>query len=275
MHIFIAVALIAASACGGEDSQPSGPVKPVWIGTELHAGKNQVIFRLGTAEQPLALEARFDLRKGAELEVGGVAATPTKSGMGTLTVDVSAKLGALAVRKVFSGDPVELGVPVVLRVAGAPAIEEKLPPMSLDIALLQAFVTVGAGPSLMFAGEPADDGKVTSAALVEPSGVNRMQVIGVAEKLGELDWIAVTERTTTDRTAMCARADGSGDVEVKQVDSHVRIHDRRTGKLVHETVIAPPEPCPSVAYVSDDKATDGVSLDAVRAWVQAQLDAAT
>ena len=123
-------------------------------------------------------------------------------------------------------------------------------------------------------GEPADEGKVGSVAMVKVGGLSGIKVVGSADEVWDVDWVAVEEDRESQRVKSC---DGyqkvKGNVDVTQVDSLVKIFDRRTGKKIAEQTFQPKDECPSFAMVSKDNKAKAYVIDTdIEPWVRDTLD---
>jgi hypothetical protein len=109
--------------------------------------------------------------------------------------------------------------------------------------------------------------------MVEVKSVAGLEIVGKAEKVWDLDWIAVIEKIETARTKKCGGYEKvKGDIEVIQVDSAVKIYDRRSGKVLHEKTFRPKNECPSFAMVSGDKKAKAYVLPSdIQPWVRGAL----
>ncbi|MFO0549546.1 MAG: hypothetical protein U0271_14230 [Polyangiaceae bacterium] len=249
-----------------------------WKDTELSIGKaNAKFFMTGSNKDkdPLFMNTYFsDFPAGAEVTVGETKGTTSESGYLSLDVDMNGKVGGQSLKAISNG-AVDLGVQITIKAKDSETIEEKLPAMRVEAAVAAGLAKVRDG-AVKFDGEPADDGKVGSIALVEVSSLSQIKLVGSADKLWDIDWVAVSEKRESGRVKACSGYEKTaGDVNVTQVDSVVKIYDRRSGKLVAEKTFQPKDECPSFAMVSKDKtAKNYVSDSDIEPWVRENFDKA-
>lgn len=274
---FVVLAGCGKGSGGGKDDQAEklDAADAKWKDTELTIGSaNAKFFMTGSGEgDPLFMDGYFDkFPAGTEVDVAGTKGTTDERGHLSLNIDMKNKVGALALRDLTS-KAVDLDAKVIIKAPGSDTIEQKLPAMRVETAVGAALARVRDG-ALKFDGEPNDDGKVSSAALVDTSSMSKLTLVGNAEKVWDIDWVAVETQKESDRTKACSGYEKvKGEVQVVQIDSVVKIYERRTGKMLHEQTFQPKEECPSfVSVSSDNKAKAFVLPMQVEPWVRENLD---
>lgn len=277
----VLLAVVAVTGCdkkslgmGGNDAKLKAS-DAKWKDTELTIGDASAkFFMTGSGDgDPSFMDAYFDkFPKSTEIDVGGTKGTTSEQGHLALKADMKGKLGPLELRTLSTGQ-VDLDVKIVIKAPGSETIEQKLPPMRIGGAVSTALARARDG-GLKFEGEK-DDGKITSAAIVDARGTfGELKVVGDAKKVWDIDWVAVMEQKESSRTKACSGYQKvTGDVIVTQVDSVVKIVDRRTGKVAQEQTFQPKDECPSFAMVEKNNTAKAYVHDSdVEPWVREQLD---
>lgn len=284
----LGAAFLAQGGCDrGKDDDPSaGPAvklvasEAVWEGTNLTIGRAKAHFYMTDSgdKDPLFMNAYFEgFPGGTKIRLGDRDATTDRDGYLALDIDMAEKVGALPLRTVSSSQ-VDLELTVVIEAPGSELIEEKLPGMRVAPAVAAALARVRDG-AVTFAGEPESDG-VSSVAMVSADGISDLKILGSADKVRDLDWVAVKETRDSGRTRSCGgyKAKGEeieGEIEVAQMDALVKIYERRTGKVVAEESFQPKNECPSFAMISADKKARARVLDSqIEPWVRDTLEKA-
>lgn len=276
--------LVLAPALGGceqgRESRPDGggaAPRPTWEAQKLtlQGAVGDMTFSVSDGDSkngPLVIEAYFSgFPAGTQLSIGSSSATASDTGEFRAKEDVRAKVGKLSVKSVL-GDDVDLGLEVGIGMPGREVVTTALPPVAIKASLARAF---GELPEQgwRFSGEPPYDGEARSVAIVGPPSAKRqVRVLGRAEKVWDIDWVAIETRAETPRVKPCGGYHRRIDVKLKMYDSTLKVRDRRLGSSITEKVIQASDKCPKNPLLSPDGSTIAYILPAdVDRWLRGEL----
>lgn len=221
---------------------------------------------------PLVIEAYFSgFPAGTKLSIGSSSATASAAGEYRAKEDVRSLVGKLPVKKAL-GDAVDLGLEVGIVMPGRKALTTPLPAIDLRASLARAFGELP-DQGWRFPGEPAYEGTARSVAVVGPPSAKRqLRVLGPAEKVWDVDWVAIETRLETARTKRCGGYHRRIDVKLKMYDSKVVVRDRRLGNVIRERTFQASDKCPQNPLLSPDGSTIAyIRPQDVDAWLSDEL----
>lgn len=281
----IAMALLLTLA-GCEKSQDQGPTAPKppprrsWKANTLSfaAVPGEATFALstGATEQddakPLVLEVRCrEFLKDTKIEIGSTSGTVSGGGEYEGRLDVRERVGKLGISDAIGGKA-DLDLKVTITVPGYEPVIEKLPSLEMGPALAYA-LSRAPDYGMSFKDEPAADGPPKSVAILgPPSSKRQIRVVGPAERVWDIDWIALEERSDTSRDKRCTGYSRRIDVVLKMFDSTIKVFDRRTGKPLKDKAFEAPGQCPKNPLLNPDGSTLAYVLYTdVDAWLRGEL----
>lgn len=113
------------------------------------------------------------------------------------------------------------------------------------------------------------DAPAAMDAIVFVDGGNTPVLIGIGERVADVDWIALTERPTEPaRTVHCSGYTKVGAFELDVMDQKVRIYDRRSGKKLIEKIFLASDTCPRLAVIGEGGQQTWVDEKEIEGWLQ-------
>jgi hypothetical protein len=259
----LSVVLALAGCDEGTKGVPDGGLaapRPVWEPGKLtlEGAVGDMTFSISDGDSkngPLVIEAYFSgFPSGTKLSIGSSSATASDSGEYRAKLDVRDQVGKLALKDVLR-EAVDLGLDVKIAMPGREALATPLPAIDIRASLARAFGELP-DQGWRFPGEPEHDGKASSAAVVGlPSSKRTMRVLGAAEKVWDIDWVAIESRAETARTKRCGGYQRRIDVKLKMYDGTIEVRDRRLGNSIREKTFQPSDKCPRNPLLSPDGST--------------------
>jgi hypothetical protein len=244
------VLLIACLGCGQKrvsrregGKSLSGPVEIAWNNEYEFSVKGEP-----SMKGHVMLDKRFlkvmlqNFPRGTTLELGSATGIVGDYGSGTLELDVSDKIGALAVD--LGEAKLDPGMPLVLKPANQPPVTVKLMPVRVSFQIDDLLKKAENGP-LLFGKEAPHEGPPRSIMVVNYSH----PLFGTATTLADVDALAF-EKLLPDAkgTKVCGGYSSGGkkmpDLTVLLKETEVTVIDRRTGSVFKKNTFPPDTGCP-------------------------------
>ncbi|MBW2527064.1 MAG: hypothetical protein JRI23_22980 [Deltaproteobacteria bacterium] len=258
----VVVLVLAACEQGGKGAPDAGgaPLRPVWAKGKLtlEGAVGDMTYAVSDGDSkngPLVIEAYFSgFPSGTKLSIGSSTATASDSGEYRAKEDVRALVGKLPVKDVVLG-AIDLGISVGIAMPGREPLTTLLPPIDIRPSLARAFGELP-DQGWRFPDEPKYDGKARSVVVIGPASAKRqMRVLGPAEKIWDVDWVAIETRAETPRTKRCGGYHRRIDVRLKMYDSTIEVRDRRLGNSIREHDVKAPDKCSKNPLLNPDGST--------------------
>lgn len=166
---------------------------------------------------------------------------------------------------------ISLKTPLRLRLENGVEIATVLPPTSIEYEDAVRHVTSRArkGP-FRFDDEGEHVGPHSTFFLDSETST---EVLGPAQTLAEVDWLAVVEKSTETIAKKQCRYVGRVSFPLEIESQTVTIFDRRTHEEVATKTFRPVAACPAIAV--DERAISRVRTDDIKAWIQKTAKAGT
>lgn len=253
--------------------------------------------RLHSMTGPAHLDVRYELGDGAdrvifdveaeglppetEVDVSGTSGEADSSGALALRAEAPVALGEIRIGNIAEElVELDLDVPITIAAPEADVLEERVPPIHVSRIVGESLIEVPEG-GVTFPGEPEEGREGSAIAALEADALHRPSVVGDAETVSDLGWVAIAELHDSGREATCAyeleETGAETTLPVAQYDAAVTIYDRRTGEAVAERTFEPEDECPRRVAITGrtQELEKSAEISVARPWIEDELERLT